>query len=151
MISKFTWSINISTGGPLYDFTSSHASYFCHTETHTYTVHRNILVHTAQKHTYTVCFRNTLVHTAQKQTRTQCVSETPLYTLHRNTYTVHRNTLVHTAQKHTRTQCKETPLYTLHRNTLVHSAQKHTHTYCTVHITTCHFCLICLQCSYSVG
>ena len=34
-----TWSINISTGGPLYDFTSSHASYFCHTETHNSYIH----------------------------------------------------------------------------------------------------------------
>ena len=30
---KTTWSINISTGGPRYDFTSSHASYFCHKQT----------------------------------------------------------------------------------------------------------------------
>jgi len=31
-LEKFTWSINISTGGPLYDFTSSQASYFYHTD-----------------------------------------------------------------------------------------------------------------------
>ena len=113
MISKFTWSINISTGGPLYDFTSSHASYFCHTETHTYTVHRNILVHTAQKHTYTVCFRNTLVHTAQKHVHS-AQKHPCTHCTETHTYTVQRNTLVHTAQKHPCTQCTETHTYILH-------------------------------------